>query len=110
MTEEFLDGADVVAGFEQVGGEGVAEGVGTDGFDDPGGFGSGAHGLLHGTFVEVVAAQEAAAGIFGYPVGREDILPPPLRAGVGVFARQRVGEIDAAGAACQIFHVPLLHL
>ena len=30
MPQQFLHGADVVAIFEQVGGEGVAEGVGSD--------------------------------------------------------------------------------
>jgi hypothetical protein len=32
VAEEFLDGADVVAGFKKVGGETVAEGVRADGF------------------------------------------------------------------------------
>ena len=36
VAEEFLDGADVVTGFEEVGGEGVAEGVATEGFGDAG--------------------------------------------------------------------------
>jgi len=30
MPEEFLHGADIIAVFQQVGGEGVAEGVATD--------------------------------------------------------------------------------
>lgn len=32
VPEEFLDGADVVASLEEVGGEAVAEGVGCDAF------------------------------------------------------------------------------
>jgi hypothetical protein len=32
VAEELLDGADVVAGFQQVGGEGMAEGVAADAF------------------------------------------------------------------------------
>jgi hypothetical protein len=34
VAKQFLDGADVFSGFEQVGGEGVAEGVGSDPFGD----------------------------------------------------------------------------
>ena len=36
MTEEFLDGAEVGPVFEEVGSEGVAEGVAGDVFLDPG--------------------------------------------------------------------------
>ena len=34
VAEQFLDGADVFSGFEQMGGESVAEGVGSDPFGD----------------------------------------------------------------------------
>ena len=36
VTEEFLDGADIVAALEEVGSEGVAEGVASDSFLDMG--------------------------------------------------------------------------
>ena len=44
VAEEFLDGADVVAALEEVGGEGVAEGVATDALRD----GCRSHGLFEG--------------------------------------------------------------
>ena len=59
VAEEFLDGSDIVAGLEEVGGEGVAEGVGGDVFVDfceAGGF---LDGALNGGFVDVVAADDA---------------------------------------------------
>ena len=57
VTEKFLDGADIVSALEEVGGEGVAEGVGGDSlvhFCDAGGF---ADFFLEGGFVDVVAAE-----------------------------------------------------
>jgi len=42
MPEEFLHGADVVAGFQQMGGETVAQRMATRELDDPGQ----AHGIL----------------------------------------------------------------
>lgn len=65
MAEEFLDGADIVAGFEEMGGEGVAKGVATDGFGDLGELDSGADGALEDLFVEVMAAGFAGARING---------------------------------------------
>ena len=44
VAEELLDGADVVAGLEQVGGEGVAQGVAADSLGEP----SGERRLTHG--------------------------------------------------------------
>ena len=65
VAEEFLDGADIVAGFEEVGGEGVAEGVAADGFGDLGELDSGANGALEDLFIEVMAAGFAGARIDG---------------------------------------------
>jgi len=43
--QQFLDGADIVSGFQQVGGKGVAKGVRADGFDYAGSL-SGQFGAL----------------------------------------------------------------
>ena len=45
VTEQLLDGADVGPGFQQVGREGVAQGVGADGLWDAGGEGGAAPSL-----------------------------------------------------------------
>ena len=56
VAEEFLDGADVVSVLEEVGGEGVAQGVTGGGLGDA----RGSDGLFHGPLnhgrMEVVAA------------------------------------------------------
>lgn len=91
-----MDGADVVAGFEKVGGEAVTEGVAGDLFLDV--------GLAEGFFdfaledggVHEVAAFFAGAVIFPTGFLGEDPLPFPFGVGVGVFAREGVGELDAA--------------
>ena len=59
VAEEFLDGADVVAGFEQVGGEAVTEGVTAGGFDDAAGFDGGMDGALEVGIVGMVTARDA---------------------------------------------------
>src|SRR5688500_16314834 len=63
VAQEFLDGTDVVAVFEEVGGEAVAEGVGSYGARDAGGARGGADGALDDGFVEVMATALAGCGI-----------------------------------------------
>ena len=46
VSEEFLDGADVLMVFEQMGGEAMSEGVGGGSLGDAGGVESGFHGAL----------------------------------------------------------------
>ena len=48
VAEEFLDGSDVVAVLEEVGGEGMAEGVRADFFGDFGKFGGMFYRFLYG--------------------------------------------------------------
>ncbi len=92
MAEEFLYSADVVAALEEVGGEGMAEGMGCDAFGDAGGACCFPDGLLEAAFVGVVAAHDltpgpsprgrgAQARVNGKAVGGKDVLPDPLPAG-----------------------------
>ncbi len=105
VAKQLLDGADVVAVFQEVGGEGVAEGVAGGPLGDTGFLDGVADGALHDRFVMMVAA--ALAGIERHvgPGGREDPLPGPFAAGVGVFAAEGVGEFDPAAAARQVVFV-----
>jgi len=91
VAEEFLDGADVGAGFQEMGGEGVAEGVAGGGLED---FGAGdgvADKALEDGFVEVVASALTGARIGVGARGGEDPLPAPLAACVEVLAVEGVG-------------------
>ena len=96
MAEELLDGADVVAGLEQVGGEGVAEGVAGGVLGDAGA----PDGLLHGALddgrVDVVTALVAGAAVGPAALLGEDPLPAPLPGSVGVLALQSASGSSTA--------------
>jgi hypothetical protein len=81
VPEQFLDGADVVAVFQQVGGEGMPQRMGADGLS---GFARPrrlADGALDDGFVQVVAANFLARGIGVRAGRRKDPLPDPLAYG-----------------------------
>jgi len=61
VSGQLLHGANVIAGFEQVG-EAVAERVRPDRFDDAGGLRGLAHRFLHGALAGVPAVDDAGAG------------------------------------------------
>jgi hypothetical protein len=82
VAEEFLNGANVVVGFQEVSGKTVsrrgfalAEDVGTDPFGNSRRLGCGAHGFLQAAFVDVVAADDVAARVYRKAISRKDILP-----------------------------------
>ena len=63
VAEQLLDGAEVVAVFEEVGRERVAKGVARCAFGDFGELDRAAQGFLHGGFVEVMASPRVATRI-----------------------------------------------
>jgi hypothetical protein len=63
VAQELLDVSDIVTQLQQVGGEGVAEGVGRDALGDAGLLGSPFHGFLHGVLVEVMATTHVTARV-----------------------------------------------
>ena len=79
VAEELLDGSDVGSGFEEVGGEGVAEGVGRDVLVKAGGDGGLPDGALGRGFVKVVPPQFANARAGGEPGSRETRARAPCR-------------------------------
>ena len=98
----YQDGADVVAGLEQVGGEAVPQGVAGDVLGDAGLEGRVADGSLEDGLVQVVSSG-LAAGLVQVVAGRrEDPLPRPLASGVRVLARQGVGGLDPAGVLGEV--------
>lgn len=78
VTEELLDGANVVVVFQKVRGEGVAQAMTACVFFDACRTHGFFHGALHGGLVEMMPAFDAAAGIDRKARGREEILPGDL--------------------------------
>jgi hypothetical protein len=110
VAEEFLDGADVVAVLEKMGGERVAEGVTTDALGDLSVAGGLFEGFLEAAFVEVIADDLACARIAATGAGWEGVLPNPLATGTGVFTIEGVGEEGFAVAEAEVLLVELFDL
>jgi hypothetical protein len=91
VAEQFLYVADVVAGFEQVGGKRMAQGVWGNMFGDFGLEGGAADGLLQAAFIAVMATNQLAARVNREPVSWEGILPESFFGRIGVFAGQGIG-------------------
>ncbi len=102
VAEQLLYGADVAAGFEQVRGEGVREGVAGRALRDGRREDCAAHGVLHDGLVQVVAALLAHLALDGVPRGGEDPLPEPLTAGRVELLGESVRKLDPAGAAREV--------
>ena len=91
VPEELLHGAGVVAVFQQVGGEGVAEGMGAGALGDAGMPDRVSDRSLKDGLMEVVTAVLAGRPLDVDSGGREDPLPRPFAAGVGVLAGEGSG-------------------
>lgn len=76
MSQQLLDGSDVVAALKQVGGkrmpEGVTGGALSESRSDPSLF----DGTRHGARMERPATAEPGLGIGVHPGGREEVLLP----------------------------------
>jgi len=103
VPEEFLDGSYVVAIFNQVRREGVAERVTADTLDDAGAPACSQDRLADGGGRAMVTASDAGPGIRGRPGRRKEIKPGPLRRCHAVFSRegmgQRYGEVSGLAVA-----------
>lgn len=95
VAEEGLDGSEVGAVLEEMGCEGVAEGVGGDALVNLGSDGGSADGSLDSGFVEVVSPSDSGSRIGRESGGGEDPLPAPFTARFGQLAFERVGKFDA---------------
>jgi len=100
-----LNCADVVACLEEVGGEGVTEGVRGDVFVDLGEAGGFFDGFLHGGFAKMMAAGNSSTRVFGKISGGKEVLPDPIFVGVFVFAFEGIGQVDGAKAFGEVFFV-----
>ena len=107
VAEEFLHSPDIIPGFEEVGGERVAERMAGGVFGNAGSAHSLFEGPLQARGVYVVAAHEVGARVPGKRSGRKDELPSPFFAGIGVFALQGKRQIDGVAAFVQVFLMQL---
>ena len=105
VSEQFLDGADVVAVLEEVRGEGVAEGVGGDLFVYVGKFGSLSNCFLGNGFIEMMTADEPCEGVGGTLGCGEDELPCPFFGCGAVFDFKSVGKDGVSVAFHEVFLV-----
>lgn len=91
VTKPFLDAADVGSLGEEMGGEGMAQGVGGDSLGDACFAGGCFEGFAEGVFVDVVAAHNAGGGIGAFAFGGPKPEPRPFLACVGELAFEAVG-------------------
>ena len=108
VAEEFLDGADIVAVFDEVGREGVAKGVAAYPFGDAGFEDGLVDGALEDRFVHMVAALGAGLGVAPAALLREHPLPGPFGSAVGVFKEEGFGEGNPAESVGEIAVMDLL--
>lgn len=101
VTEQFLDGSDVVPAFEQVGGEGVTKRVAGCGFGERGLANCRLEGTLDRTLVQVMPTPHAAARIAAWLGGREHVLPAEVVRRVRVLSSECMGQLDARVALRQ---------
>ena len=95
VAQELLDVPEIRAGLEEVGGEGVAEGVGGDPLGQAGGFGGPGDDPLHGAggvvAAPVLAGEELLAAGEGLPVDPDG--------GQGLLGQEGVPILPALAAA-----------
>ena len=105
VTQQFLNGSDVVVGFQQMGGEAVAEGVGGDAFENLRFSDDGFEGSLNIPLMEVVSPA-----LFGFRYGRQSLrgekpLPDEVFCAVFVFFLQLFGKKGAVVSLVDILLV-----
>ena len=101
MTEQLLNRANVVTAFQQVGGEGMAEGVEGGALRDAGAAGCGGYGALNHSLVQMVSHQLAGFGLMESGRGEEK-LPGELTRGRRGLAGERGRQRDPAGVVVEI--------
>jgi hypothetical protein len=102
VTQEFLHGANIVAGREQVGGKRMAQGMGGRPLADARALDAVAQCPRDRTFMQVPADALVSPRVDAQAGRRKDELPAEVAAGAGRFAVERFGQRHGANAAGQI--------
>lgn len=105
MTEQFLYGADVVTGFEQMGRERMPQRVRRCELCNPRRSKRDSHRALHDLRVQVITPTRAGARIHRQAVGRKHILPGPLPRGAPLPLVQSVRQVDRPEAVLKVLPV-----
>ena len=110
VAHQFLNGSDVLATLQQMGGERMTEGVAFGWCDDSRSQHGSAHSFLNHTGIEMVAALFTCLGGMSAMLLRKYPLPAPSHRGVGVLTLQGVGKAHPAIAIGEILAMQPLHL
>jgi len=109
MAEQFLDGTDVVALFEEVGSEGMSEGVAACVLGAAGAIDGDFDCALKDGWIDMVSEHFTGIDVDAESGGGEDELPAPFSGGIGVFDSEGIGEGDAGVAFEHIAFIELVN-
>lgn len=109
MAQELLDGPDVVAAHQQMGREGVPQGVHGRRFGQACLQDGCPKGPLDLALAQMIAPDPAALGIYGSFRRREDVLPSPFALRSRIFGRERIGQMDPPVALFEVLPMKLAH-
>lgn len=107
MTEKFLNGANVMAVFEQVRREGMTQRVAGGALGDSGGESGIVNGSLNHRLVKVVSAVSAGLGVEVSSSRRKDPLPCRRPRRRRILAIERIGHFDPTRAGQEIGFVSI---
>jgi hypothetical protein len=110
MAQEFLDGPDIIAILQQMGGKRMAQGMTASAFREANPTDSVFHRFLKHATRRMVPPFNAGAGIDGAFCRGKDVLPFPGGAGVGIFAGERIRQMHLAVSGGEVFLMHQLHL
>src|SRR5688572_546801 len=110
VPKQVLNGADVIARFEEVCRKGVAKGMRGCRLGDIRSAHCPLHCALERLIGEVMSPLDPTARIDGASRGREYILPAPFTRCTGIFTVQREWKPDGAEAVCEIPAMQFTHV
>ena len=105
MTEQFLDGSDVVSVPQEMRGKAVSQRVATCRFSDSSAYNRSIDRSLDHGFVHVVAPRGSSFGLRESAGCGENVLLAPLAVGVGVFVGECVRQLNPA---CSVLKIPIV--
>ena len=109
MAQEFLDGPDIIAIFQQMGRKRMPQGMTAAAFLEAGLTDSVLHRFLEHAMRHMVSTFDASAGINRTFCRGKDVLPFPGGACVGIFAGESIRQVHLAVSGGEVFLMEQLH-